>query len=588
MSWGAQLSRDGVRFRLWAPSAARVAVVIYGSRERTIPMEPLAGGWFEVTAGDCGAGTRYLYEIDGALRVPDPAARCAPDGPAEPSEVIDPAAFRWDPRPSPPSAESMILYELHVGAFTPSGTFAEAAEHLDHLVDLGVTAVELMPLAEWSGSRNWGYDGVLWYAPAHRYGRPDDLKGFITAAHARGLAVLLDVVYNHFGPQDNYLGAYARRFFTPAHHTPWGEAIDYGSAGNEPVRRFAIENACYWLHEYDFDGLRLDATQEIYDDSPLHILEELARTAHSSAERPIYLAVENDRNDPAMFDRGYDAQWNDDVHHALHVALTGESDGYYEDFTADPVGLLGRALTQGFAFQGEPSAFRGGRLRGGPTRDVALSRFINVLQNHDQVGNRAFGERITALASPQALRAALTTVLLAPSPPLLFMGEEWGATTPFLYFCDFEPGLSKLVTEGRRREFCRFARFADPAARERIPDPASPQTFARSTLDWSEMRRSKHRETLHLYRELLRIRRAEIVPRIAGVSGRAAKYARLGERGLRCDWQLADAAVLTLEANLGARPQAGFDDAGPKRLLYATAPFSRGVAPAWSARWTLA
>jgi maltooligosyltrehalose trehalohydrolase len=588
LSWGAQVSNDGVRFKLWAPAARKVFVAIVEPAERIVPMEPAGLGWYEVTDRDCSAGARYFFEIDGTRRVPDPAARFAPDGPAAASEVIDPSTFRWPERKFPPSAEAMVFYELHVGTFTPSGTYAEAAEHLDHLIDLGVTAVELMPLAERPGARNWGYDGVLWYAPAHRYGRPDDLKTFIAAAHSRGLSVLLDVVYNHFGPQDNYLGSYAPEFFTKAHHTPWGNAIDYGAANNEPVRRFAIENACYWLSEYDFDGLRLDATQEIYDDSATHILRELAMEAHRAKDRPVYLVVENDENDPRAFERGYDAQWNDDVHHAVHVALTGEGDGYYEDFTADPVGLLGRALTQGFAFQGEPSAFRGGRRRGGPTGGVALSRFINFLQNHDQIGNRAFGERITALASPEAVRAALVTMLLAPSPPLLFMGEEWAASAPFLYFCDFEPGLSKLVTEGRRKEFARFARFADPAARERIPDPSSPATFERSILDWSELEQPQHRRTLELYRELLRIRRAEIVPRIADLTGRAARYERQGDRGLRCTWRLADDAVLVLEANFASRSQAGFGHRGAGKELYATAPFIGGQAPPWSARWSLA
>ncbi|MGH7684023.1 MAG: alpha-amylase family glycosyl hydrolase, partial [Vulcanimicrobiaceae bacterium] len=468
------------------------------------------------------------------------------------------------------------------------GSYAEAAECLDYLVDLGVNAVELMPLAERPGARNWGYDGVLWYAPAQCYGRPDDLKAFVAAAHSRGLAVLLDVVYNHFGPQGNYLGSYAPQFFTKAHHTPWGDAIDYGAPRNKPVRRFAIENACYWLYEYDFDGLRLDATQEIYDDSATHILRELAAEAHRSKDRRVYLVVENDDNDTTAFERGYDAQWNDDVHHALHVALTGEGDGYYEDFTADPVGLLGRALTQGFAFQGEASAFRGGRPRGGPTDGAALSQFVNFLQNHDQIGNRAFGERISALAPPEAIRAALVTMLLAPSPPFLFMGEEWAASTPFLYFCDFEPELSKLVTEGRRREFARFARFADPAARERIPDPASPATFEHSVLDWNEPKKPEHRRVLELYRELLRIRRTEIVPRLAGVTGADAECVRRGERGLYCSWRLADGALLTLETNLAPRPQNGFAERIRGKELYATIPFEGDVAPAWSARWGLA
>jgi maltooligosyltrehalose trehalohydrolase len=586
-SWGAQLCEAGVRYRFWAPAAKRVSVLVLDARTRRVPMEPLGGGWYACLDPGSRAGTRYLYEIDGAERVPDPAARFAPDGPRGAGEVIDPAAFRWPDRtPEPRAFHEMVFYELNVGAFTPSGTYAEAALHLEHLAELGVTAVELMPLAERPGTRNWGYDGVLMYAPAHRYGRPEDLKRFIVAAHERGLAVFLDVVYNHFGPQDNYLHRYAPQFFTESHHTPWGAAIDYGNA---PVRRYVLENASYWLCEYGFDGLRLDAVQTIFDEGVVHVLEELAVQARRDAGRPVFLVLENDRNDAQWLVRGYDAQWNDDVHHCLHVVLTGESDGYYQDYIRDPVGLLGRALTQGFAFQGEDSPFRGGEPRGTPSAGLPLSSFVNFLQNHDQVGNRAFGERIDALAAADAVRAAAAIVLLAPSPPLLFMGEEWAASRPFLFFCDFEPALAKAVTEGRRREFARFARFADPFQRERIPDPGDVRTFERSQLDWSEPMQDRHRSRLELYRELLRVRREEIVPHTAGVSGRDAVYELRGTRGLEARWRLRDGARLVLEANLSARPQSGFAPRAEGRVLHASHElFEDGVAPAWSVRWSLA
>lgn len=591
LTWGANVCEGGVRFRLWAPAAKSVATVIFdGGRERTIAMDGTGGGWYECIDAHSGAGTRYLYEIDGGERVPDPAARFAPDGPRGPSEVIDPAALQA-PRPLSVvrTFAQMIFYELHVGAFTPEGTYAGAVDRLDYLADLGVTAVELMPIAERPGAFNWGYDGVLWYAPAHCYGRPEDLRGFIDAAHARGLAVFLDVVYNHFGPQDNYVHRYAPQFFTHAHATPWGDAIDYTSAGNEPVRRFAIENAAYWLHEYGFDGLRLDAAQAIFDDSGVHVLETLAAQARAGAERPAYLVVENDDNDAGLLRRGYDAQWNDDVHHCLHVLLTGERDGYYRDYVDEPVRLLGRALTQGFAYQGEASPFRDGRARGARSAGLTLIHFVNFLQNHDQIGNRAFGERISALAPADAVRAATVVLLLAPSPPLLFMGEEWAASAPFLFFADFEPGLAKLVRRGRRDEFARFARFSEPAMRERIPDPAQPQTFAGSKLDWDERTQAEHVVWLDLFRTLLRVRQREIAPRVNDTSGSGARFEVRGARGLLATWGLDDGSTLTMEANLGKEPQRGFSDRATGRVLYAThEEFHDGIAPAWSARWSLA
>jgi maltooligosyltrehalose trehalohydrolase len=585
-SWGAQVCDDGVRFRLWAPAAKSVSAVIFGQSERIVTMEAAGDGWYESVDRGSQCGTRYLYEIDGKDRVPDPAARFAPHGPRSPCEVIDPKAFEWPERPTVlPAFRELVFYELHVGTFTPSGTYAEAATHLDYLADLGISALELMPLAERPGAHNWGYDGVLFYAPAHRYGSPDDLKKFIVAAHERDIVVFLDVVYNHFGPQDNYLSRYAPQFFTDAHHTPWGIAIDYGQ---DAVRSYVIENASYWLCEYGFDGLRLDAVQTIFDAGDVHILEMLAAKARADASRNVYLVVENDDNNAGLLFDGYDAQWNDDVHHCLHAALTGENDGYYQDYEGDPVRLLGRALTQGFAFQGEVSPFRDGRRRGTPSAALPLCSFVNFLQNHDQIGNRAFGDRIGALASPEAVRAALAILLLAPSPPLLFMGQEWAAGSPFLFFCDFEPNLARLVTEGRRKEFARFARFADPKQREKIPDPAAPSTFESSRLAWNEMREEGHAQWLELHRTLLRLRRKEISSRTEGLTGCDAAFEQRGSRGLCAQWTLTGRSVLRLETNLGSASQSGFSERPEGRMLFAThESFEGGVAPPWTVRWSL-
>jgi maltooligosyltrehalose trehalohydrolase len=582
MTWGAQALGDrGVRFRLWAPAANEVKLLLVDGRERSLPMQLQPFGWYEVVEPSCSAGSRYVYEIDREIRVPDPASRFQPDGPAGPSQVVDPSSFEWPDRtPEPRPFAEMVFYELHVGAFTREGTYAAAAERFDHLVELGITAIELMPLAETPGERNWGYDGVMQYAPAHRYGTPDDLKSFIVAARARGLAVFLDVVYNHFGPEGNYLPRYAPQYFTERYATAWGAAIDYEYGANEAVRRYTIENAGYWLCEYGFDGLRLDAVHAIFDQSATPVLHELAHESRAAAKRLVYLILENDANDPDLLRDNslYDAQWNDDVHHALHVLLTAETDGYYQDFAASPVALLGRALTSGFAYQGETSAFRDGRRRGGSSAGIPLIKFINFLQNHDQVGNRACGERIFALAPPEAIRAAVALLLLAPSPPLLFMGEEWGADSPFLFFCDFAPELAKLVTAGRRRE------YGD------TPDPSAAETFERSKLDWSQLELAEHRGWLHLYRTLLRCRRDEIAPRAAAASGRHAEYRVVGERGLCASWRLAGDARLHLDANLSARAQDGFGVQAEGRVIFAThgERFERGTAPPWAVRWGLA
>jgi malto-oligosyltrehalose trehalohydrolase len=467
---------------------------------------------------------------------------------------------------------------------------------LDYLAGLGVTAVELMPLADFPGARNWGYDGVLPFAPHGGYGRPDDLKRLIQSAHARGIMMVLDVVYNHFGPEGNYLREYSPQFFTARHSTPWGEAINFDGPDSRVVRDFFIHNALYWLTEYHFDGLRFDAVNAIVDDSTPDILTELSETVRRSvgAERHVYLILENDNNAARYLKRDwegsvahYTAQWNDDFHHALQVALTAERDGYYADYADSPVAHLGRCLAEGFDYQGQPSGFRDGKPRGETSCDLPPAAFISFLQNHDQVGNRAFGERIAKLVDSQILHTALTIVLLSPSPPLLFMGEEFGADTPFLFFCDFGPELAAAVTQGRRREFERFSQFRDPGELSRIPDPNAESTFARSKIDWDSLGRSAHQDWLERYRQLLEIRRREIVPLLDDIANGQTTFELIGQRGLRVRWNLAGRGGLSLLANLSAdvilhtwKPQG--------RLLYASHATQNGQdLPAWFAAWYL-
>ncbi len=621
MPFGAEVLADGrVRFRLWAPGARQVEIELDGPHgERCLPMQAQDNGWFEL-AEVAAPGSRYRFRPDGELWVPDPASRHNPDGVHGASVVLDPAAYTWgDTDWQGRPWEEAVFYELHVGSFTPQGTFRAAIERLDYLKDLGVTAIELMPVAAFPGHRDWGYDGVLLYAPAAAYGPPEDLKALIDAAHAKGLMVFLDVVYNHFGPEGNYLYVYARDFFTERHHTPWGAAIDFS---NRTVRDFFVHNALYWLEEYHFDGLRLDAVHAILDDSPTHILEELAEAVQAGPgqDRQVHLVLENDANQARFLARDgerprwYVAQWNDDIHHAYHCLLSGETDGYYADYVSEPTfappaenGLvpptgetgdprahalhyLGRCLTQGFAWQGEPSPFRDGERRGEPSAQLPAATFVAFLQNHDQIGNRAFGERLTALAPPEALRAAAAILLLAPSPPMLFMGEEFGATTPFLFFCDFGPDLRAAVRDGRRREFARFARFSDPAVREAIPDPNDPATFATSRLDWACLDDPAHRAWLDLHRELLTLRRREIVPRLAGAHGLG--WDVLGSSGLRAAWQMADGSRLGLLANLSDRPLHNFIIPEGRLLWRQTPALEAAIAqqelPPWSVAWFLA
>jgi len=598
MPFGAELSAEGgVRFRLWASAAQRVELLLYErGGARALPMRSIEGGWFELTTDAAGPGSRYRYRIDGQLDVPDPASRFNPEDVHGPSEVIDPARFEWtDASWRAPPWHEAVIYELHTGTFSSSGTFRGIQERLDHLVELGVSVIELMPIADFPGRRGWGYDGVLPFAPDSAYGTPEELKALIVAAHARGLAVMLDVVYNHFGPEGNYLPAYAPQFFTERHHTPWGAAVNFDSEGSRTVRDFFIHNTLYWLGEYHFDGLRYDAVHAIRDDSSPSILTELARAARSGPgrERPVYLVLENAANEARWLEPpgggcAFDAQWNDDVHHCLHVILTGETDGYYADYAERPHALLCRALAQGFAYQGEFSAHEG-HARGEPSSQLPPTAFVTFLQNHDQIGNRALGERIGTLAAAPPLRAATALLLLAPSPPMLFMGEEWGAPEPFTYFCDFGEELAGKVREGRRREFAAFERFSAPEALARIPDPTAAETLRRVCLHWDVAAAPGHAELLDHYRRLLALRRREIVPRIREI--RSARCLRLEQNGaFAVDWTLEGGSVLHLLANLTDRPvPARARTAG--RIVFAThslrASSVRHELEPWSVSWLL-
>ncbi|HEV2957167.1 MAG TPA: malto-oligosyltrehalose trehalohydrolase [Xanthobacteraceae bacterium] len=537
LPFGATLmGADRTRFRLWGPAQRAVAVDVEGVG--IVPMMRSDDGWFSAEA-QCGAGARYRYRLDDGRLVPDPASRAQAGDVHSPSLVVDPKSYRWreaEWRGRP--WHEAVIYELHAGAL---GGFRGVECELARLADLGVTAVELMPIAAFPGRRNWGYDGVLPFAPAASYGTPDDLKALIDAAHGHGLMMFLDVVYNHFGPDGNYLASYAPQFFRDDIATPWGPAIDFR---HPAVRRFFTENALYWLMEFRFDGLRLDAAHAI---SPPEWLDEMTAEVRATVERGrhVHLVLEHDGNAASHLAGDFDAQWNDDGHHALHVLLSGEHDGYYADFADDPAGRLARVLAEGFAYQGEPSRYRGGKPRGTPSRHLPPTAFVLFLQNHDQIGNRALGERLTVLTDPAALEAALALVLLCPQIPLLFMGEEVASRSPFLFFTDHNEQLAKAVREGRQREFARFAGFyADRAGT--LPDPNALETFERS-IPKPDPARAKAREAL--CRKLLAIRRAELMPRLAGA--RALEATAIGPAAVLARWRLNDGAVLTLAANVG-------------------------------------
>ncbi len=494
---------------VWAPRAGRVDLVVGDRREAMEGADER--GWFR-SAVAVAPGEPYGFSLDGGPTRPDPRSPSQPDGPDGLSRAVDHDAFGWtdDGWAGRRLTGQSVVYELHVGTFSPEGTFDGAIDRLDHLVELGVDVVELLPVNQFPGRWGWGYDGVDLYAPHAAYGGPDGLKRLVDAAHGRGLAVVIDVVYNHLGPAGNYLREFGP-YFTDRYNTPWGEAVNFDGPGSDEVRAFVIDNARMWLRDYHADGLRLDAVHAILDTSAIHVLEELAgRVAELAAEvgRPLFLIAESDLNDPrlvrptAVGGYGLDAQWSDDFHHALHAVVTGERSGYYADFGA--VGQLAKALRQSYVHDGTYSAFRQ-RRHGRPPTGVPAVRFLGYLQNHDQVGNRATGERSSMLVGPGLLKVAAALVLLGPSVPMLFQGEEWAASTPFLYFTDHQdPELGRLVSEGRRREFASFGWAPDD-----VPDPQSPKTFEQSQLDWDEVNEGVHGQLLDWHRRLIQLRRSE-------------------------------------------------------------------------------
>ncbi|QTP55999.1 malto-oligosyltrehalose trehalohydrolase [Billgrantia sulfidoxydans] len=549
-SFGAQvIGPEWTQFSLWAPSASRVDLEVEGLAP--IAMTHAGEGRF-VGEAPCDHGARYRYRVhvDGAaqgIAIADPASRAQAGGVEGPSMVVDPYHHAWrhaDWRGRP--WHETVLYELHLGAL---GGLAGARQQLPYLAELGVTAVELMPVAAFPGARNWGYDGVLPYAVDETYGDPGALKAFIDDAHGLGLMVFLDVVYNHFGPDGNHLPRYAGAFFRDDRQTPWGPAIDF----RQPmVRRFFIENALMWLDEYRFDGLRFDAVHAIGERD---FLRELAETLRSRIDprRHVHLVLENEHNDAGLLGPGlFTAQWNDDWHNVMHVLLTGESEGYYGDFAEAPTQKLARCLGEGFVYQGD--ATRQGTPRGTPSAHLPPTAFVAFLQNHDQIGNRALGERLTRLAEPQALAAATLTLLLSPMVPLLFMGEEWASERPFLFFTDHRDELAEAVREGRRAEFAAFSAFQDPASRAAIPDPNDMATYEASKPDIEVRDASPHAEWRAFVRCLLAIRQAEIVPRLDGA--RALGAEALAEGAVVARWQMNDDTRLVIAMNLGERTAA--------------------------------
>ena len=495
------------RFRVWAPKAERLRVQVNGKK---VPLQPAGGGWWEAEVQDAGPGTEYAYFIDDEdLALPDPRSSWQPHGVHGASRILDQAAFHWkDGSWQAPPLSSAVVYELHVGTFTREGTLDAARQKLDSLVELGITHVELMPMNSFPGRHGWGYDGVDLFAPHEPYGGPEALKRFVNECHAKGLAVLMDVVYNHLGPSGNYLGKFGP-YFTDSHHTPWGAAVNLEDAGSHEVRRFFCDNALMWLRDYHCDGLRLDAVHAYMDRSAIHFMEQIATEVHAlegETGRHYVVIAESDLNDPRLVTAseaggyGMDAAWSDDFHHALVTALSGDRRGYYADFGS--LEQIAKALCEVYVYDGRYSPYRN-RIHGKPVRGLPGWRFLGYAQNHDQVGNRAKGERLSHIVSLGRAKIAAALVMTAPFVPMIFQGEEWAALSPFQFFTNHEPELGKLVSEGRKKEFARFG--WDPA---QVPDPQAPETYERSKLNWNERKAGSHAEMLDWYRKLIALRRS--------------------------------------------------------------------------------
>jgi malto-oligosyltrehalose trehalohydrolase len=588
MKFGTQLTQDGCRFRLWAPECETVSLHLHDMGQ-TIEMQSRPRGWYEIEVSGARAGMRYGFVLANGREVPDPASRYQPEDVEGPSQIVDPLAFEWTDlgwrgRPW----DEAVIYEMHVGTFTPEGTFRAATEKLDYLAELGVTTIELMPVAEFPGRWNWGYDGVLLYAPDCEYGTPDDLKALVDAAHQRGLMVMLDVVYNHFGPKGNYLSMYTPAL-TDKHVTPWGMAVNFDDEDAAMMRDFAIANAKFWVNEYRFDGLRFDAVHEIRDAGPRHMLQEMAEQVRAATDgRYVYLVAENSDNQAGWMKRRpdlrptlYTAQWSDDIHHCLHAAVTGEAFEYYVDYAGRP-DLLGRALAEGLAFQGEVAQYKGGP-RGEPGAHLPPLAFVSFIQNHDQVGNRPHGDRLHAIAAPEAVRAIAAINLLSPHVPLLFMGEEWGSLRPFPYFTDIGEDLAETIRRSRMEEFADSPWASQTTA---PPDPVSRDTFESAKLDWSEPDMGDHEAWLELYRTLLALRQSELVPRLLHIEGHNSSYEVFSERGIRVTWRLGDGSLLTLTTNLSPEPIDGLAPAAG-REIWREGEIGPGPLSPWAVQFTI-
>lgn len=596
MRFGAEVTDYGTRFKIWAPKCKEVRLKLKG-RRAPVALDRQDDGWHRKEVEGIGAGAQYRFVLPDGTEIADPASRYQPADIDGYSEVIDPAAYAWRDlawrgRPW----EDTVIYELHIGTFTPEGTFAAAARRLDHLQQLGITAVQLMPLADCYGRFNWGYDGVLWFAPATEYGRPEDLKALVDAAHERSIMVFLDVVYNHFGAVGNMLPLVAP-IFTKAHESPWGDAINFDGKHADIVRELVIESALYWVTEFNLDGLRFDAVHAITDDSSTHILEILAaRILAARKGRHTHLIVENSENHERWLKRDtgldpvhYTAQWNDDLHHLLHSAVTGENTGYYEDFDnlASRCDMLGRSLSEGFAYQGELKP-QEGRSRGEPSGGLPPTAFVTYMQNHDQIGNRIKGNRICTIASEDAVLAMASVYLLAPQIPMLFMGEEWGAQEPFPFFSDLPEELRDITRKGRIEELKKTPEHEDPdkPGVEEAVDPTDIATFRSAKLDWSVLQTNDATKRLHFYRNLIDVRHREISPRLVGIGGFSSTHETLGDNAVLVTWTLGDDCTLRLYLNLCGEAQEGIPSMSG-RQVWLQGFVAEGRLGPWTVVWTV-
>lgn len=584
LPWGTELVDGGARFRLWAPAQDELSVLAESGTQ--IPMTKTTDGWFEVTTDAVSPGDGYHFVLADGMRVADPAARAQMNDVHGMSRLVDPLSYDWrTPDWKGRPWEEAVIYELHTGTFSAEGSFDGVARDLDRLVDIGVTAIEIMPVAQFAGNRGWGYDGVLFYAPHIAYGGPEGLKRLVDAAHERGLMIVLDVVYNHFGPEGNYLHLYAPDFFDPKRRTPWGSAIAFE---RKPVREFFLHNMLYWLEEFRFDGLRFDAIDHIRDSSDEPVLIEMAREVRTRfLDRHIHLTIEDEDNSTRLLKydgdnrpRLFTAAWNDDWHHAMHALLTGESAGYYQDYADAPAKRIAETMALGFGYRGEPSPYHGGRIRGESSAHLPPIAFVDFLQNHDQVGNRVRGDRLTHLAPAQAVEAALTLLMLSPHIPLLFMGEEYGEENPFYFFTDFTGDLAEAVRKGRNNEFRNNNTFAEASAEDLVPDPNAPETFATSQLAPKTSARAR------FVKRLIAARFEHIVPQLARIGGGAGTVEALEDNAFAVSWKLADGARLVLISNLAdTSAELSLKETGVPFFAYpddASAKLAQGNFPPWS------